>query len=151
MADYDEILNRSWDDIQEDKLLPVGSWLLKISNISYQKGQGDKDPVVLAVFNPKEPMTDVDDDQINELGSDYDYTQNRLFKRFYISGDADWKGVKRVLELAGVEVKGKSIIDAFKEAKGREVVGYLEQSNYEDKATGETRTSNEIKKFAKAE
>lgn len=149
--DYKDILSQSWDNIQEAHVLPVGSYLIKGRNASFQPSKEEgKSPAVMFVYAAKEPMDDVKTEELEALGTDYDITENRIFKRFYIETGADWDAVRKHLEKHGVSTKGRSIEDSLKAFKGTEVIAYLEQRNFTTKA-GEAATSNEPTTFAPVE
>lgn len=151
MSDYADIANLSWDEIQEPKTLPVGTYLLKARNASYQPAkEADKNPVVLFVYAPKEPMEDVKSEEIEALGSEYDISENKIFARFYIEDGSSWAQVRRHLEKHGVEVEG-SVLESLKKVKGTEVLAYLEQNSFMDKRTNEVRTGNNPTEFASVE
>lgn len=148
-GDYTDILKQSWDEIPEAKALPVGSYLLKARNASYQASKdADKNPVVLFVYAPKEAMDDVDADALSALGENYEIADNRIFKRFYIETNADWDQVRKHIVKHGVDLTGKTIEEGLKAVAGTEVIAWLDQSVYTDKATGEPKTSNDPKEFA---
>lgn len=148
--DYADILNTSWDNIPEVQVLPEGSWLLRGRNATYQAAKSaDGSPVVLFVYQAKEPMDDVDAAQLAALGDNYDIAANRIFFRFYINDNSSWDGVRKHLAKHGVDPKGtvKESLDAF---KGTEVIAYLSKRSYKTNA-GEDAESNEPSQFAKVE
>jgi len=148
--DYTDILNQSWDNIPLVQVLPVGSWLLRLRTAVYQPSkQADGDPIVMFVYSVKEPMEDVDVEELAKLGDNYDYGANRIFWRKYINDNASWDEVRKHLGKHGVEVKG-SIKESFDAAKGSEVIAYLNQRSYTTNA-GEGEVSNEPSQFAKVE
>lgn len=152
MSDYTDILKKSWDEIPEAAALPVGSYLLKARNASFQPAkEADKNPVVLFVYAPKEAMDDVDTGALAALGENYDIADNRIFKRFYIETNADWDNVRKHIVKHGVDLKGKSLEEGLTAVKGTEVIAYLDQSTYQDKATGEMKTNNDAKEFVPVE
>lgn len=146
---YEEILNRGWDEVPEVKVLPEGSWLLAGRNAAYKEPEGDSNPFLMFVYEPKEPMDDVDTDALDELGADYDFSNNRLFFRMWLETSADWDKVRKHLVKHGIDVSGsiKDSLDAF---KGTEIVSYLEQRSYTDNA-GEPQVTNDPTQFAKAD
>ena len=149
MADYEAILNKSWDEIPPVKVLPTGSWLLRGQNATYQEGKGDNSPSVLFVYKAKEPMEDVSTDDMDALGPEYDVSANRIFVRFFISDNADWDKVRKHLAKHGVDVH-TSISDSLKAFKGTEVVAYLGTRTYTDNA-GEEQEDNTASSFTPVE
>lgn len=148
---YSDLLNRSWDDIPQPKLLPEGTWLLKVRNVSYfpkndEKNQPER---VAFFFEAKEPMDDVDGSELTALGKDYDYAINDVVKQFSIFRPKDWNDVRSLLGLMGIESKGASQAETFKAAKGHEVFGFLQRSVFTTKA-GETKEDNSVASFMAA-
>lgn len=150
MSDYSDIANLSWDEIQEPKVLPVGTYLLKGRNARFQPAKdADKSPVVLFVFAPKEAMADVKTDELEALGNEYDITENKVFHRVYIEDGSSWAVVRNILAKMGVEVEGK-IEDTLKKVKGQDVLGYLNQNTF-TRNDGTVGVANNITEFAAVE
>ena len=148
MTDYTDILDRSWDDIPEPQLLPVGTWRLRSRNAVYKEApSGDKDDYIMFVYSPTEPLDDVDVESLAELG-EYDYASNRLFVRFYVADMQDWNNVrKHMAKHTGADVSGeKTPRQSIKDFKGGEVNAYLGVRNYTDNA-GEAREENVASQF----
>lgn len=147
MADYEDILSKSWDEIPEVQTLPVGSWLLRARNASYQAPKSaDASPAVLFVYTAKEPMEDVDSEELSKLGDNYDISANRIFSRFFVQDAADWDNVRKHLAKHGIDTKGQSIEESLKQVKGREVIAYLGQRSFTTNA-GETKEENTPSNF----
>lgn len=147
MSDYADIADLSWDNIQEPKVLPVGTYLLKLRNAKFQPSKdADKSPLVMFVYQAKEPMDDVKSEELDELGKDYDVTENKIFFRIYIEDGSSWDQVRKHLLKHGIEVTG-SVEETLKKAKGSEVLAYLEQQTFtrKDKSIG---VSNNPTEFA---
>lgn len=151
MSDYKEILSKSWDEIPEAKALPVGSYLLKARNASFQPPKGDNSPMVMFVYAPKEAMDDVNTDALAALGDNYDIADNRVFKTFFIETNADWDAVRKHIVKHGVDLKGKSLEEGLAAIKGTEVIAYLDQKTFTSKQTGELVTNNDPKEFVPVE
>lgn len=148
--DYADITNKQWDDIPEVQLLPSGSWRLRVRNASYQAAKNaDQSPSVMIVYTPKEPMDDVDGEELAKLGSNYDVSANRIFTRFFVSDASDWDRVRKHVVKHGVEVKG-SIGDTLKALSGHDVVAYVGRRTFTNNA-GELQESNEAQNFASVE
>lgn len=147
---YSEILNRSWDDIPQPKLLPEGTWLLRVRNVSYFPANEEKQQPerVAFFFEAKEPMDDVDAQELTALGEDYSFAINDIVKQFSIFRPKDWMDVRKLLDLLGVDTKGKDQAATFKDAKGQEVLGFLTQATFVTRA-GETKTENQPTIFEK--
>jgi hypothetical protein len=148
---YEDILETSWDDVPQVKLLPVGSWLLKVRNASFQPPKKeDQSPSVLIVYTAKEPMDDVSDEELAELGEDYDFGENRLFVRFWIETGADKDNLRKHIEKHGIETKGMTFAETLKALKGNEVIAYVAQKSFQN-AAGVSVVENTATNFQVAE
>lgn len=146
MSDYADIANLSWDEIQETKPVPVGTYLLKLSNAVFQPSKEEgKSPKVMFVHSVKEAMDDVDADELAELGEGYDVTENKVFTTVFIEDGSSWGKVKSILAKHGVEVSG-NVQESLKKAKGSEVLGYLTKNRFTraDKSVGENNQATEF-------
>lgn len=137
----EEILDRSWDEIPQPKLLPVGSYLLKGRNASFVPGKDGQNDKALFFYVPKEAMDDVSESDIADLGADYDYAANQIVYTIWLEGPKDWDNMRQHLAKHGVDTKGKSVKDSLKAFRGSEVVAYLNQRNFTNRA-GENITEN---------
>ncbi len=150
MSDYAEIAELSWDEIQEPKPLPVGTYLLRARNAVFQPSKdADKSPVVMFVYVPKEAMADVKTDELEALGPEYDIGENKIFARFYIEDGSSWDQVRKHLAKHGVTASGK-IEDTLKKVKGTEVLAYLDQNTFKRK-DGSNGVGNNATEFAAVE
>lgn len=148
MSDYADIANLSWDEIQEPKPAPNGTYLLKGSNAVFQPAKEEgQNPVVMFVHNVKEAMDDVVVSELEALGADYDLTQNKVFTRIFIEDGSSWKKVQDILNKSGVETTGK-VLDDLKKVKGSEVLGYLVISRFTRK-DGTPGENNNVTEWAK--
>ena len=147
MSDYADILNTSWDNVPRPLPLPVGSYILKGRNATYQPRKSeDKSDAVLFVYGVKEPMEDVDQDALDELGGNYDLGNNTIFHRIYVETSVDWDRVRSHLKNHGVEPSG-TISDTLKAFKGAETVAFLNQRSFVN-AAGEAKVENTASNFA---
>lgn len=147
MSDYADIANLSWDEIQETKPLPEGTYLLRLSNAVFQPSKEEgKSPAVMFVHTVKEAMEDVQSSELQELGDDYDVTENKTFTKIFIEDGSSWMKVKGILAKHGVEVSGK-VLEDLKKAKGAEVLGYLKRDRF-TRADGSAGENNKVTEFA---
>jgi len=130
---YDDILNRSWDDMPEAGLLPVGSWVITARNGAYLPPRDKTNARVIFFYKAKEPMDDVDPDALAELGitsGEYDLGMNEITYTIWIEGPRDWQKVKAHLELLGVDPEGLTLKESLKAVKGADVVAFLDQNSF---------------------
>lgn len=154
--DYDDLLNRTWDDIPEDKLLPGGQWLVAGRNASLVKPKEDGQSLkVLFNLKAKEPVQ-VAQEELDELG-DYDVTANDLTHTIYVEKPSDWNKVFKFLDTFGVPVdRSDPILNAdgklnFSKAfGGAEAIAEIGQRIFTTK-DGETGQANTLSKFQKVE
>lgn len=149
--DYDDILNRSFDDLQDDKPLE-GKWRLRVRNAAYVPPKSeDGSPTVLFFYNPIEPLDKTAEECMSELGDDYDPSENDVVARFWVDNNKSWKAVRNHLRKhEGVDWDGtiKDVIQ--KGVKGAEVDAELEPDTFEDQF-GEMRDETRAAGFAKPE
>src|SRR5262245_17512479 len=137
---YDEILNGSWDNVPQDKVLPEGSWLLRGKNATFQKAkEADKSDRFLFVYQVREPMSDVDAQALQGLG-DFDITSKQVFYTVFIQRPKDWDTLKSHFAKHGVPTNG-SIQESLKGFEGSEVIAYLGTKTFTSKS-GDVVTDN---------
>lgn len=149
---YDDILNRSWDDVQEVKLVPNGSYMLECRGASIAPPKsGDGDPQAVFAYEVVEPMADVAEEDLAALGPGYELRNNRIFQRFWIGSDADLDRIRQHILKHGVandDLQGRSIGEGLKVVKGKKVVARIGRRTYT--SAGVSRTENEAQAFAEA-
>lgn len=135
-TNYADIANLTWDALPEGKLLPIGSWRLKGKAMKLMEAKEEgKNPFILYIYKATEPMDDVDEASLAELGEDYDYGLKPVFVRQFIEDASSWKQVKDRLALHNVvPQEGESIPDTMKRFRGSEVIAYLDQREYTNNA-----------------
>lgn len=154
-ADYGDILDRTFEDLPEDKLLPGGSWLLKGRSAGYSAPREEgKNGKVLFFYIPQAPMEGVDTAELEALGPDYDVSENQIVFTIWIEFNRDWRKVENHLRVHGTYDPTKSIKENFKAFRGSEVVAHLDTRTYERKApdgTKESVTENSASNFRSVE
>lgn len=152
-GDYDDLLNRTWEEIPQEQVLPVGDWLLKGQNAAFIKPKDEsQSPKVLFSYTAQQPV-EVDEDELNELSeSGYDIEITKLSFTIFINDASSWHDVKAHLEAHGLTMEGKIFDDkgklAFNKAfRKSQVVAYLEQDHWEDKVTKKTKWRNSLSNF----
>ena len=146
---YDDILDRSFDDLQDDKTLPGGLWVLRLRNAHFmpprEEGQSGQ---VLCFYKPVEPTDDVDMDELAALGDDYDFTENQIVFKVWIEGNRSWRDLgKHFKKHSGVDWDVGSIREVIKiGVKGSEVVARLGERTFENNF-GELVTENVASDF----
>ncbi len=148
---YADILKRGMDEIPDPKTLPTGTWLLKLLGAPkfIPPREEGKSGQVLFVLQPVEPGDDVDADEIEALGSNYDVAGNRIFYKPWVETSADWAAIRRLLVKFGADPKA-SYEDAFKEVKGQTIFADLGYRTYTNNS-GEVVEENTVSNFAAVE
>lgn len=146
---YDALLNRAWSEVAEPTILPGGNWRLTVRNASFVKpkeGSENKTPQILFFLVPTEPVSDVDQDKLDELGENYDYTVCEFSHSIWLRDGGDWADAKDLFRKLGFD-EDVSIQESIKGAKERTVIGYLGSRNFQDKRTGGNRTAQTVLNF----
>lgn len=152
---YDDLLNKSWDEIPEPQLLPGGGWMVEGRNVALVKPKEDGQALkVLFSYKAKEPVA-VDEEALAELGEGYDIAMNDLTYTVYVETAADLDKVRKHLAIHGIDVNGGIFgedgkLSFAKAFRGTEVVATIGQRSYENNA-GETVWQNTLSGFQKAE
>lgn len=149
--DYEALLERTRAETPTLEMLPAGSYRLKARGARFQTARDDdKNDCVMFIYNPMEPLEDVDIEQLSALG-DYDITQNKLYFRIYIEGESDWGKFWTHIDKHGL-IQGPEATrkQAMKDVKGSEIIAFLEQRTFQSKA-GEMIDTNDPVNFASVE
>lgn len=147
---YEDILERSWDEIPSNVVLPVGSYRLKASGANYIKPKSaEQNPQILFTYTVKEPLEDVDPEEIAQLSSE-DITGKKVFHKVWLETGADWDSVRKHMSLLGIAIEGRTLKESFKDVKGHEVIAYLGVKTFKTRS-GETVTDNQPEQFAAVE
>ncbi len=148
--DYEDVLKRTRAETPTSKQLPVGSWRLKHSGTAKYivAKDSDKNDSVLFVYSAMEPLDDVDVEELSAL-ADYDITMNKMFFRVWIENETDWAAfwahVDKHGELGlGPDASRKEAMDAV---KGAEIIAWLDQNSFTNKA-GDPVDTNDPVNFA---
>ncbi len=147
--DYEDLLTRTRAETPTLSTLPVGSYRLKSRGARFQKAKdSDKNDSVMFIYSAMEPLEDVDVEELGALG-DYDISQNKLYFRVWIESETDWAGfwshVDKHGELGlGPDASRKEAMDTV---KGAEIIAWLDQRTFTNKA-GDTVDTNDPVNFA---
>lgn len=148
---YEALLNKSWKELADYKLVPSGSWLLRGRNAVYmaRKEEDEGSDKVLFFYQAKEAMDDVDAEEIAALG-DYDISKNDVTVQFWASKPKDWQRIQEHLKLHGIDVDSLGPVEALKAFSGTEVIGFVDTRTYKNNA-GQMVTDNTVTQFAPVE
>lgn len=153
-GDYDDILNRSWEEIPSEQVLPIGHWVVRAKNAAFIRPKEEgKHSQVFFSYVAYQPTDDVDEAELEELvNSGYDISITRLSHTIFIETAADWSKVKDHLASHGLTMSGKIFDDKGKLAfnadfRKTEVTAYLDQDHWEDKVTKKTKWKNTLSDF----
>jgi len=124
--DFSDILDRSVDEIEEPKALPMGTWRFSITNGKIKPNNREGGPVGEALFmcKPLEAMDDVSEVELEVLGDQLDSTT--AFHKIAIWERRDEWNIIRFLKLVGHELEeGDKLGDSVAKAKGYEFTAYV--------------------------
>lgn len=146
---YDDILDRTWDEMPETKVLPDGDWLLKGRNAAFVAPKGDGNAKVLFFYTPEQAMEDVDPSALEALGEDYDLKDNQIVFTIWIENNRDWQAVRRHLAKHGVDPT-LTIREQFKKFRGTETIARVGLRTFTN-AAGESVPENTASDFREVE
>lgn len=138
-----------WNDLGEDRLLPIGHWVVKNSGVLY-KENADKSDMVGFFYNPVKPLKDVDQKALKALG-DYNYTLDEIPYFKFVDRKRDWVEVfNHLTKHEGFELPDGTAKATFKDGSikkaldGTMVVAKLGYRNDRKNEAGEAIEENTI-------
>ena len=145
---YEDLLKYSFNELPEDKLLPVGPWRLRGRNAAFMAPRTpDSKPQYLFYYQAKEPMEGVDETAYDELvASGYDIGSNDI--RFTVFLNVVSHLAKHGIEIDGGIPVGEAILKGLKQFKGTEVLANLTLRTFVN-SEGVSDTENKPKDFEK--
>jgi hypothetical protein len=139
---FEALMNRTYEDIPDEVMLPGGTYRLKVRNASVvpprEAGQSGK---LILFFIPKAALSDVDPADLPD-----DITAAEVGKTVWLERPRDWKAAYDLLAKLGVEIEGKNLAEAAKAARGKEVNAAVTIRSFQ--SNGVTKHSNEAKDFS---
>lgn len=152
---YEDLLKQSFDELPVDKLLPGGSWHLRVRNASFLKPKtADDQAKWFVVVQGKEPMDDVDMDAVKEAFPDGDYGVSEIPITFWLRKPSDLTKFINFMSLCGVVVerpfsveKVNSLLKSLKNTEFLGMVGNRMRQNTD----GTSEPENTVTKFAALE
>jgi hypothetical protein len=129
---FQDILDRSVDEIEEPGTLPSGTWRFQIISGKLKEGTRDNGPEAEALFTlkPLEPLDDVNEVELEAFGEQLDGT--RAFHKIAIWDRRSEWDVIRFLNTAGVELEqGAKLGDSVAASKNYEVTAYVTHAENE--------------------
>jgi hypothetical protein len=147
-TNYDDIAKQNWSDIQPPTLLPLGSWELvcRAAKLVPPKSEEQKWQV-LFMFQAVEPMEDVSDDALAQLGEGWEDRVENIAYRTFFSTASDKQKVKKLLVRLGVtNVDELNVETALKAAVNGRAIGYVQQEHFTTKG-GEAGVKNAVSHF----
>lgn len=152
MADtYDDILNRSWDEIPAPKLLPDGDYLLKARGGKYNPAEGNRNARINFGYTVEDAIEIDDPDARAELGENYDFGENDIFHTVWVEKAKDWQGVAKHIRAHGIETEGMNVQDTLKAVRDALVIARIGTRSYVKKDTGEEVFENTASNFRAVE
>lgn len=146
---YAELLEKSWNEIPQVQVLPAGTYLLKCRGASF-KEPADGNPYFMFVYEVVSALDDVDPAALEELGSDYDLSSNRIYYKIWVETVTDLDKGRAHIAKHGVDTTSGSPKESLKAVKGQLINAYLGIKHFTDR-TGELRTDNDPIAFTPVE
>ncbi len=129
--EFDDILESSFDEVEEPKTPPSGTWELEVISGKLRKRNGENGgPIGEASFACKlvKALDDVNDAQLTEFG-DNGIEVSRVYHQIGIWERRDEWNIKRFLEkVLGVSTEGLSKSEGVAAAKGYHFTAFLKHS-----------------------
>lgn len=143
-SNYTDIA-KTWGNVPKEQILPDGSYKLRFLKASYiEAKQEDKSDRVNFSIQPREPLDDVPQDALDDLGEDYDVTQNRIYMSFFLERGADYARVADVLHKLGIDTpETEDIKDTLKRVNKQEANGFVTSRTY-TRNDGSPQTENSV-------
>lgn len=124
---YEDILNVAFDEIPVPKFVPNGGWGFICRGASFKPASEEgKSHVVNFMYQPEEPMEDVDSGELEALG-DFDYREAKIFHKFWIKpgSGSDLHALREHLTKHGIDLGGMSVAEGLKAVKNTRINGLV--------------------------
>ena len=150
-GDYNSLLRKGWNEIPEEQLLPVGTWLLRCRGAALKLSTKEGGtPRFVFTYEPVEPMEDVDRESLEQLGPNYDIRQNRIFFSIWLEHGGDYDRLRKHILKHGAELgSGPEDPQISKNLRNTKVLAYLTQGTRPD-ASGTIVPENKALSFMEA-
>lgn len=132
MSDFADILERSVDEIEEPRAIPMGTWRFSVISGKLMKGKNVESggPVADALFTvkPVEALDDVNEVELEAFGDQLD--GSRAYRKIGIWDRRNEWDVVRFLNTLGYEFEqGDTLGESITKAKGYEFVAYVKHAD----------------------
>lgn len=155
MSSYEDLLKKSYDELPEEKNLPVGTWRLRGRSAGFMKPNSpDQNARCVFFYVPQEPMDNVSPDALSEI-TEEDIANAEVTATFWIEKPKHLRAVVDHMEKHGIEVEkgvplGEAIMAGMKKFKGCEVLAHLDIRTFQNRDGG-TETENKPSQFTAIE
>jgi len=123
-------MNKSWDDVEAPKAMPVGSYLFVVKGLPrHDKSTKKGTEYYEFTLQPIQALEDVDEEALEEYGGLRDKDGNPRVMRttFYLTEDAIYR-LKEFTEACGVDPTGKTPAQTINELPNCQVIGHVKHS-----------------------
>lgn len=123
--DFNEILERQADEIEEPRNPPEGTWELQVVSGKCKKGRGENGPDLEALYALRalEAGDDVSDAELEMAGAIEDL--NPVYYRIPVFDRRGEWNIKRFAQTLGVDTAGLNLKQMVEETKGMTFKGHL--------------------------
>jgi len=132
--DYNDVMNKGWDELPETQLTPRGTYRLKARSVAEvlpkEKGASGK---VLVTYTPVEAMDDVDEAAMQAFeAAGLDVRDQEIVVTFWLGKVKDWHRLKAHIALHGVDLSQfrDNKRDALKAMKGCEIMATVQPRKF---------------------
>jgi hypothetical protein len=143
-TDFEDLLDKSFDEVEEPPLVPTGPWIIQGIGNSYKDGSEGEPAKGNLGFTLVKPTDEVDPDKLAEVGEEW--KGQRFWKRYTFEGPQDRWAVVQDLRALGVEGSAtvKEMLKNGKLIKGRQAIGIVQIDNF-TRRSGEKVVQSAIK------
>lgn len=150
MTSFDDLLNRSADDIKEPVTLPAGTYAVQLGAFEFGTSRQKETPYVEFQVSFNSPEDDVDEDELAEYAAFKPLNETKISYPFWLSDTALFMFKNFMSDVIGVPTDGKSLKALIDEVPGNSVLAQVIHRTYQ-RNDGTPGTRAEIAKFIAAD
>ena len=124
MVDFSNVLNMNVDDAEAPKPLPIGTYKARIGSYEFGESSMKKTPLVRVFYVPVEPMSDVDEDELEAVQQtvEGDIAKKSLSNDFYLTPNAIFMLRRHMEDVLGMTTSGRTFNETIPEMVNQDCV-----------------------------